>query len=326
MSLLRDLFGDLRMEDVIVLLTGFSAFFVVIAVWRSMLVRDPLSGRLKQIARRRAGLRDEMMSAKRRDRELRGGHMDFMRSVVGRFDLMKSSVTGSATERLEQAGLRARDALIAYLFMKLVLPIAAAIGSLLFFYAINPFGMTSLAQCAAALGVLALLTYAPDIYLRNTRDKRRQKLQRGLPDGLDLLVICAEAGLSLDAALHRVSGEIAKGYPEMADELALTSIELGFMPERSKALEGLARRTGLPSIRSLVNTLAQTEKYGTPLANSLRVLASEFRNERMLQAEAKAARLPATLTIPMVLFILPALFFILLGPVVLQVMDTFAGK
>jgi tight adherence protein C len=135
------------------------------------------------------------------------------------------------------------------------------------------------------------------------------------------LVICAEAGLSLEAALTRVSQEMARACPEVADELGLTAIELGFLPERSKALENLAKRVQLPSFRGVVNTLTQTEKYGTPLSQSLRVLSNEFRSERMLKAEEKAARLPAVLTVPMIIFILPPLMIVLLGPAILRTID-----
>jgi tight adherence protein C len=155
----------------------------------------------------------------------------------------------------------------------------------------------------------------------NLTGKRQLALARALPDSLDLLVICAESGLSLDAALDRVANEIGAASPALAEELSLTSIELGFLPDRRQALLNLNRRTNLPSIRGVVNTLLQTEKYGTPLSQSLRVLANEFRDQRLLKAEEKAARLPATLTVPMIVFILPVLFIVLIGPAVIKVMD-----
>ncbi|MEL6963722.1 MAG: type II secretion system F family protein, partial [Pseudomonadota bacterium] len=155
----------------------------------------------------------------------------------------------------------------------------------------------------------------------NNTTKRQQRLAKSLPDGLDLLVICAESGLSLDAGLERVSREISNASPELAEELQLTSVELGFLPERRQALLNLNRRTNLSAIRGVVNTLVQTEKYGTPLSQSLRVLANEFRDQRLLRAEEKAARLPATLTVPMIVFILPVLFIVLVGPAIISVMD-----
>jgi tight adherence protein C len=177
-------------------------------------------------------------------------------------------------------------------------------------------------RTAALVAGLAIAAgaFAPMIFVRNAAARRRIALTRSLPDALDLFVICAEAGLSLDAALRRVAREIAPAAPELADELALTEVELGFLAVRADALDNLATRTALPAVRGLVNLLQQTERYGTPLAQALRILAAEFRSTRMLQAEAKAARLPAVLTIPMIIFALPPLFIILIGPAILQVM------
>jgi tight adherence protein C len=149
-------------------------------------------------------------------------------------------------------------------------------------------------------------------------------LEKALPDGLDLLVICAEAGLSLDTALNRVADEMAHASPDLADELAITGVELTFLPERRLALLNLAKRVPLAAMRGMVGTLVQTEKYGTPLAQSLRVLSAELREQRMLRAEEKAARLPATLTVPMIVFILPTLFIVLIGPALIDVYDRFA--
>jgi len=168
--------------------------------------------------------------------------------------------------------------------------------------------------------------YAPNIYLRNAAAKRAKLLQRSLPDGLDLMVICAEAGLSLDAALIRVSRELGNGSPELAEELAITAAELTFLPDRRMAFDNLNTRTNSEGIRAVVNTLQQTAKFGTPLAQSLRVLASEMRTARMTRAEEKAARLPALLTVPMILFILPTLFIVLLGPAGIGIIDTFANR
>jgi tight adherence protein C len=313
-------------EDVIVAMTAISTFLVIFAVWRALLMRDPMTSRLKALARRREGLREEMLATRRRSSgELRAEHVNFMRSVIDRFNLMRSSITDQATLKLENAGWRSRDALIAYVFFKFILPIAAGIGALLFFHGLNPYNMEPLVRTFCSLALVLLVAYAPDIYIKNAIDKRRAAMQKGLPDALDLMVICAEAGLSLDSSLARVSREIGPAHPELADELALTSVELGFLPERAKALENLARRAGLASIRGLVNTLMQTEKYGTPLSNSLRVLSSEFRNERMLKAEAKAARLPAILTVPMIVFIMPALFVVLLGTAIIRTIDGLGG-
>ena len=312
-------------EDVITVLVALSTFLVAIAVWRTLLVRNPMAARLKALALRRQGLRDEMLSTRRRGAERRAEHVHLMRRVIDKLSLLRSGVTVSATAKLEQAGWRSRDALIAFLFLKLVLPIGAGVFALVTISLLNVYDLQPMARLVASLSVVLLFAYAPDLVIKNAIDKRRHKLTKSVPDELDLMVICTESGLSLDATLVRVSRELGATYPELGDELSLASVELGFLPERSKALENLARRCGLASIRGLVSTLIQTEKYGTPLSNSLRVLSSEFRNERMLRAEAKAAKLPATLTVPMVLFIMPALFVVLIGPAVIRAIDGLGG-
>ncbi|HYZ25989.1 MAG TPA: type II secretion system F family protein, partial [Geminicoccaceae bacterium] len=204
-------------------------------------------------------------------------------------------------------------------------PVLLAAVTFLAVYLLEVGDLAPSTRLLAVLGGGALGFFVPELYVKNLIKKRQLLLARALPDGLDLLVICAESGLSLDAALDRVANEIGGASAALGEELSLTSIELGFLPERRQALLNLNRRTNLPSIRGVVNTLLQTEKYGTPLSQSLRVLANEFRDQRLLKAEEKAARLPATLTVPMILFILPVLFIVLVGPAVIKVMDTIAG-
>jgi len=172
-----------------------------------------------------------------------------------------------------------------------------------------------------------LLAYtAPDLFINNKKAKRTDSVRKGIPDALDLLVICAEAGLTVDAAFARVSRELGKAYPDLGEEFALTSIELGFLTERRMAFENLAYRVNLDSVKGVVTTMIQTEKYGTPLASALRVLSAEFRNERMMRAEEKAARLPAIMTVPLILFILPTLFIVILGPAACSIGDAFAKR
>jgi tight adherence protein C len=175
-------------------------------------------------------------------------------------------------------------------------------------------------------GTLVGAYKAPDIWLKNRVTKRSHAVRKGLPDALDLLVICAEAGLTVDAAFARVAKELGKAYPELGDEFGLTAIELGFLNERRNAFENLANRVDLEAVRGVVTTMIQTEKYGTPLASALRVLSAEFRNERMMRAEEKAARLPAIMTVPLILFILPVLFVVILGPAACSISDNLINK
>ena len=166
----------------------------------------------------------------------------------------------------------------------------------------------------------------PDIFITNLVNKRTDAVRKGLPDALDLLVICAEAGLTVDAAFNRVAKELGRAYPELGDEFALTAIELSFLTDRRNAFENLAYRVNLEAVKGVVTTMIQTERYGTPLASALRVLSAEFRNDRMMRAEEKAARLPAIMTIPLIMFILPVLFIVILGPAACSISDAFAAK
>jgi tight adherence protein C len=245
-----------------------------------------------------------------------------MRRVVDVFKLMQSQQTDKLHDRLSQAGLRSRDAIIVFLFFKVATPVLLGAVAFLLVYLMQFGDLAPVGRLAVVLGGIGLGFFAPELYVSNLTKKRQLSLGKALPDGLDLLVICAESGLSLDASLDRVANEIGDANTALAEELSLTSIELGFLPDRRQALTNLNRRTNLPSIRGVVNTLLQTEKYGTPLSQSLRVLANEFRDQRLLRAEEKAARLPATLTVPMIVFILPVLFIVLIGPAIISVMDT----
>lgn len=325
MSLLAGLlpFG-LKMADLVIFAAAATCFVTLWAIWQALVIRDPLSAKLKGLAARRAELRGEMLRPERRTKSTlnRDG---FIHRTVQRLNLKRSATAIKAKVKLERAGFRGRDALILYLFCKLCLPLAGAAIAVIWLYLLHAMAMSETVRMIVAFGLVLLGAAAPDIYLKNAADKRRAAMQKGLPDALDLLVICAEAGLSLDAALTRVGREMAGAAPELADEIGLTAVELAFLPNRQQALDNLNRRTDMSSIRGVVNTLQQTEKYGTPLAHSLRVLAAEFRDQRLMKAEEKASRLPAILTVPMMLFILPALFIVLLGPAVLSIIDGLKG-
>jgi tight adherence protein C len=234
---------------------------------------------------------------------------------------MQTQQTDKLHDHLAQAGLRSRDAVIVFLFFKVAMPVLLAAVTFMLVYLLEVGDLSPGTRLLAVLGGAVFGFFVPELYVSNLVKKRQLALAKALPDGLDLLVICAESGLSLDAALDRVANEMGGASVALAEELSLTSIELGFLPERRQALINLNRRTNLPAIRGVVNTLVQTEKYGTPLSQSLRVLANEFRDQRLLKAEEKAARLPATLTVPMIVFILPVLFIVLVGPAVIDVMD-----
>ncbi len=322
-----DLPFGIEMIDLITVVAGLAVFFTVFAIWSTLIKRDPMRGRIKVLQERRDELRDELVQTKKRTSHIKTlDHIGLMRRIIDKFKLLKDEKKQSTVLLLAQAGYRHADALTVYIFAKLLMPILAVLIVLFLIFIKEMFASELLSQGLLAIGVFALGLYAPQIFIKNATDKRYDEIRKALPDALDLMVICAEAGLTLDAALNRVSKEMANASPELADELSLTAIELGFLTERRKALNNLSDRVDLKTIGSVVATLIQTERYGTPLSQSLRVLSNEFREIRMMEAEEKAARLPAIMTIPLILFILPVLFIVLLGPATCSVADNLINR
>ncbi|WP_321397443.1 type II secretion system F family protein [Emcibacter sp.] len=314
-------------EDIITVLAGMSAFLVVMAIWSTGIVKDSMHGRLKALQDRRSDLkRGYVAPVKRRTPVKSAKHVGLMNKVVQSFNLLKNEQTEKYHKKLVQAGFRGKDSLVVFMFFKLVLPLFVGVIAVVLIYGLGMFDLSTFMKAGACIGSVLLASYLPEIILKNISDKRNAEMQKSLPDFLDLLVICAEAGLTLDSALHRVVKELGNTCPELADELGLTSVELGFLPDRKQALINLSERVTLPAIRAVTATLIQSERYGTPLAQSLRVLSNEFRNERIMKAEEKAARLPATMTVPLILFILPTLFVVLMGPATCQLADNLVNR
>ncbi len=314
------MFAGISFEQGLIPVLGALAVLLVLLIWRSLATRDRLSARLRALEQRRVRLRGETLAQSNRSRSaviIGGG----MRHFVEKLKLTGRERTDGTQMRLLRAGMRSPDALVVYLFCRMVLPLVFAVAAILIFYVLKLVQFSDLMNLVCAAGLVLVGFMAPDLYLSNVTQRRQLVLQHALPEGLDLLTVCAEAGLSLDASLQRVARELGNLSPELAYEFNLTSVELAFLPNRNQAFDNLSERTDMPSMRGLVNTLRQTEKYGTPLANSLRVLSSEFRNERLLKAEEKGARLPAMMTVPMMVFILPTLFVVILGPGALRIMD-----
>ena len=314
--------SGMSVEDLLILMTALSAGSVAITVWFTLQHHDPALRRAKVMAAQRSAMRSALVGPRRRRQRL--PTLGMMRQVVDRLNLLKSGQAERISHKLMRAGWRSKDAIIRYLFMKLFLPLVFGVVVLILLYGLNLYDLSPVAKLGAALGSVILGAYLPDLVIKNRTQKRQDTIRKSLPDALDLMVICAEAGLSLDATLSRVSAEMELACPELADELGLTGLELGFLPDRRKALQNLATRIDLPVVRGVVNTLIQAEKYGTPLAQSLRIMSGESRNERIMKAEEKAARLPALLTVPMIIFTLPPLFVVLIGRAILNTMDAFA--
>lgn len=314
----------LNSPDFISMLCGLAAFVVVVLVWSALIDNDPLPNRLKAIAERR----EELQNAAARKKSRREGlqRKQLMKQIVNWFKLTQGKSMADIRLKMQRAGYRAHDAIFVFLFLKLaLLGGGIALGVFLFFI-LNLVKWQMALKVGAVMGCAIVGWMLPDLLVKNLSQKREELFRKALPDALDLLVICAEAGLSLDSALDRVSREVANSCPDLAEELGLTAVELSFFPDRHKALQGLAERVALPSVLALVNTLIQTEKYGTPLAQALRVLSAEMREDRVMRAEEKAAKLPAILTVPMIVFILPPLFIILIGPAIIKVSAIMAGR
>jgi tight adherence protein C len=307
--------------DVIMVATFLAAvatFAVLVAIYAATTVKDPMAKRVKALNERRDELKAGIVataSKRRRNITNKSEVADKVRGLLGSLKMLQDEQVEKAQRKLAQAGIRSKDLAFIVILARLVLPVVVGTIVIVGVYLLDWFpDWSALKRYGLVAGTLIFSYKAPDLWLKNKITKRSHGIRKGLPDALDLLVICAEAGLTVDAAFNRVARELGKAYPELGDEFALTSIELGFLTERRMAFENLANRTDLESIRGVVTTMIQTEKYGTPLASALRVLAAEFRNERMMRAEEKAARLPAIMTVPLILFILPVLFIVILGP------------
>ncbi len=307
------------------ILAGIAAFSVLLAIYAAASVRDPMAKRVKALNERREQLKAGITAStsKRRAKLVqKNATTDRIRDFLSSLKVLQDSQVKTAQIKLMQAGIRSKDYAVAVIFGRLVLPIVLG-GTMAFLvYGTEMFADWTPIKAYGLVAGSAILAYkAPDIYLKNKIQKRSSAIRKGIPDALDLLVICAEAGLTVDAAFGRVSKELGKAYPELGEEFSLTAIELGFLTDRRQAFENLATRIDLDSVRGVVTTMIQTEKYGTPLASALRVLSAEFRNERMMRAEEKAARLPAIMTVPLILFILPVLFIVILGPAACSIND-----
>ncbi|WP_197054213.1 type II secretion system F family protein [Sphingomonas sp. 37zxx] len=306
-------------------LAAIAAFAVMVAIYVATTVRDPMTKRVKALQDRREQLKAGITAStgKRRAKLVQQNDTtDRMRSVLSSLKVLQDSQLKVAQQKLLQAGIRSKDWAVAVIFGRMVLPIIIGGPTLYWVYGTEAFADWSPLKAYGLVAASFIGSYkAPDLYLQNKITKRSDAIRKGLPDALDLLVICAEAGLTVDAAFHRVAKELGRAYPELGEEFQLTAIELGFLSDRRQAFENLSTRINLDAVKGVVTTMIQTEKYGTPLASALRVLSAEFRNERMMRAEEKAARLPAIMTIPLILFILPVLFIVILGPAACDISD-----
>ena len=310
-------------------LAAVAAIATVITLAMPLLSPDTLSKRMKSVAIERDKIRqrerERMARGEKEKISLRQSPKQYMSKVVEQFNLNKWLAQEEAREKLVQAGYRGQAPYVTYLFFRMLMPTVSLLFTAFYLFAVvelNQPPMVKLGLCvAAAYGGMHL----PWLFLKNRITKRQQSINRAFPDALDLLLICVESGISIEAAFRKVSEEIGTQSVALAEELTLTTAELSYLQDRRQAYENLAKRTDLEGVRSVCVALQQAERYGTPLAQTLRVMAQENRDMRMSEAEKKAAGLPPKLTVPMILFFLPALFIVILGPAAIRVMEVRGG-
>ncbi len=305
-------------QDIIVFLTAALAFISVVAAGLPLVQRDNLGERLKAVSKRRQELSEQQKQKYQQQRSARfqpKRHVGMMKAVLDRLKLQDMLNSKETRLKLQQAGWRHPSAPVTYIFSRIATPVVLVLVVLLYMSASQKMVDVNFSQRMMILAGAAVVGfYLPAILLKNSIQRRQQVMARQFPDALDLLLICVEAGLSVEAAFSRVTDEMAESAPLIAEELGLTAAELAFLGDRRQAYDNLSDRTGLPAARSLVTGLLQAEKYGTPVSQALRVIAQELRDQRMAFAEKKAAALPAQLTVPMVVFFLPVLFMVIGGP------------
>ena len=309
---------------VLVAIAVFASFYTLAMPY---LERGDLGKRMKTVAlerdmiraRERAALNVNVGKGSLRQQKSQQVHQ-----FVERFNLRKALVDEQTVNNLRAAGLRSQNALNVFLLCRFLLPFLFLGLAIVWIFVLGNLGQKPMGTRILATTVIAYIGfYAPNLYVRNRKQKRQHSIKRAWPDALDLILICVESGISMEAAMRRVSEEMAEQSPPLAEEMVLTMAELSFLPDRRQALENLANRTQLDQVKNVTQALIQADRYGTPVAQALRVLAQESRDERMNEAEKKAAALPPKLTVPMILFFLPVLIAVILGPAGIQVADSF---
>jgi tight adherence protein C len=319
-DLIIDKMGDTRLLAMI--FAAVAAIATVMTLAMPILAPDHLGKRLRAVALERDKIRQrERERMARGDKAtLRQSPRQYMKRVVDQFNLNKWVGQEEARAKLVQAGYRGQAPYVTYLFFRMVTPILMFIASLAYMFLIVDFQQPALIKFGLAIGAAYLGMQLPYILLKNKITRRQLSIKRAFPDALDLLLICVESGMSVEAAFRKVSSEVGSQSVPLAEEFMLTTAELSYLQDRRMAYENLAKRVDLEGVKSVCVALQQSERYGTPLSQTLRVMAQENRDMRMSEAEKKAAALPPKLTVPMVLFFLPVLFIVILGPAAIQVM------
>lgn len=300
------------------LLAAVSAFATILALVMPILARDQLNQRMRVMALERDKLRSqrlaELSKEQRGKAQLRRTPKGFMQQIVDRFDLRAQFDNEELRNQLKMAGLRGEAPLVAFMFFRVAAPPVTFLVALFYLFVLADIQTSATMKLFYAAVAGGAGYYLPNIFIRNLAQKRQQAIKIAFPEALDMLLICVQSGMSVEASFGKVAKEVANQSVELGEELALTTAELSYLPDRRVAFENLAKRTALPSVKAVTTALIQAERYGTPVGQALRVMAKENRDMRMAEAEKKAAALPPKLTVPMILFFLPVLFLVILGP------------
>lgn len=314
-------------EFLISVLAAVSMAAVVFTFGSSFIVRSEMKDRIKRVALEREKMRAEEMARLRggaattdtRGIRRTGETKTYMKNVVERFDLRKAFMDDATVDKLAMAGYRGQGHLTTFLFMRFITPLIVFAVAAFYLLVMAPGDRPLYLNLVYAIGAGLVGAYLPNVLLKNTTTKRQQSIKKAWPDCLDLLLLCVEAGMSMEHAFKRVAKEIGAQSVELAEELTLTTAELAFLEDRGRAYENLGRRAGLDGVKSVMTALIQADRYGTSVGQALRVMAEEGREGRMMEAEKKAASLPPKLTVPLILFFLPVLFIVIMAPAMIKV-------
>ena len=307
----------------VTVLTAICAFATVLTIAMPILEKDRMSHRMRVMAVERDKMREARL-AEMADREMRSAKLrqvarkGLMQTIVDRFNLRRMFDTNELRETLKRAGLRGQTPLVTYMFFRVVTPLALFLAALFYLFVVGALSYPPTIKLLIALSAAFAGSYLPNLFVENLVQKRQQAIKTVFPDALDMLLICVQSGMSVEAAFGRVSKEMAGQSMELAEELSLTTAELSYLQDRRQAFDNLGKRTGIPGVKAVTTALVQAERYGTPVGQALRVMAKENRDIRQAEAEKKAAALPPKLTVPMILFFLPVLFVVILGPAAIR--------
>jgi tight adherence protein C len=317
------LVNALNVKTLTMLFAAVAAAATVLTLTMPFVFVDPLDKRMRAVAIEREKIRQrerERMAQESQKVKLRQSPKQYVQRIVDQFNLSKWVGQEEARLKLIQAGYRGQAPYITYLFVRMITPVVCFLFSLIYLFVVLKFDQPATIKLGICIAAAYVGMQLPLVLLKNKITRRQLSIKRAFPDTLDLLLICVESGMSIEAAFRKVSNEVGTQSVALAEELTLTTAELSYLPDRRQAYENLAKRTDLDGVKSVCMALQQSERYGTPLATMLRVMAQENRDMRMSEAEKKAAGLPPKLTVPMILFFLPVLFVVILGPAVIKVM------